>query len=46
MSRQDRTTWGNHNVAIARARADWKKNFQKLLDAYEALKTLNPGSGG
>lgn len=44
MSQQDRTTWGNHNVAIARARADWKKNFQKLLDAYEALKTLNPSS--
>ncbi len=38
MSDEQRKHWGDWNLAIARERADWKKNFQKLLAAYERIK--------
>jgi hypothetical protein len=41
MDRQERAAWGNRNLAIARQRADWTKNFQKLLAAYETLGTID-----
>jgi len=31
---------GQANLAIARERADWNKNFQVLLDTYERLATV------
>jgi L-malate glycosyltransferase len=43
MSIQERNTWGNVNLAIAHERADWRKNSQKLLAAYEDLRTSNSG---
>jgi glycosyltransferase involved in cell wall biosynthesis len=41
MSQEGRRNWEHRNLAIARERADWKKNFQKLLAAYENLKAHN-----
>ena len=38
MSKHERKAWGDHNLAIAQARADWKKNFKKLLAAYERIR--------
>ena len=39
----DSSRWaqmGQANLAIARERADWNKNFQVLLDTYERLATV------
>jgi L-malate glycosyltransferase len=38
MPTEQRTSWGARNLAIARERADWKKNLQKLLSGYERLR--------
>jgi glycosyltransferase involved in cell wall biosynthesis len=38
MGTSKRNEWGNWNLAIARERADWKKNFQKLLAGYERIR--------
>ncbi len=40
---RDSSRWaqmGQANLAIARERADWNKNFQVLLDTYERLATV------
>jgi glycosyltransferase involved in cell wall biosynthesis len=40
MSKEQREDWGDWNLAIARERADWKKNFQKLLAGYERIRAI------
>jgi L-malate glycosyltransferase len=40
MSPESRRHWGRHNRHIVEERADWKKNFSLLLNAYERVQSI------